>query len=265
MSLIDFSDCEDPFTKNDLFMPDLNISLNEYTPFKDEEKSFSEDSTFQKFIKKEFGKTTFFKNNINYISDDDMDDTYRYEIKKVRPITTCNNKFNDGFKTSINFFSNFNLSNISNNNSPINNYDNKKIFKIVKTPKNKKIFQCLQRKTVYDDKNRKYFCDWENIVVPKEKHFHFDRKKHRIVFQRRHLKVIYSIVDLAYPFNFHKCFDMIKKHIGDKTVQNYNEGKSFHIIKINNEEKIVTLKDKKMFLKGNKINKNNINHNNLKV
>ena len=111
----------------------------------------------------------------------------------------------------------------------------------------------------------KYFCDWENIAVPKEKHFHFDRKKHRIVFQRRHLKVIYSIVDLAYPFNFNKCFDIIKKHIGDKTVQNYKEGKSFHIIKINNEEKIVTLKDKKLILKGNKMNKKNLNHNNLEV
>ena len=102
-------------------------------------------------------------------------------------------------------------------------------------------------------------CDWDNITVPKEKHFHFDRKKHRIVFQRRHLKVIYSIVDLAYPFDFNKCFDMIKKHIGDKTVQNYDKGKSFHIIKINNEERIVTLKDKKILLKQNKNKKKGIN------
>ena len=262
MSLIEFSDCEEPFIKNDLFMSDLNLSLNEYTPFKEEEKSFSEESNFQKFIKREFGKTTSIKKNINYISDDDMDDTYRYEIQKVNPITTYNNNINN-FKTSTNFFSNYNLSNISNDNNH-HNYVNKKIFKIVKTPKNKKIFQCLQRKREYDS-SRKYFCDWENITVPKEKHFHFDRKKHRIVFQRRHLKVIYSIVDLAYPFNFSKCFDMIKKHIGDKTVQNYNEGKSFHIIKINNEEKIVTLKDKKMILKENKMNKKNLNHNNFKV
>ena len=94
--------------------------------------------------------------------------------------------------------------------------------------------------------------------MPKEKHFHFDRKKHRIVFQRRHLKVIYSIVDLTYPFNFNKCFEMIKEHIGDKTVQNYDKGKSFHIIKINNEEKIVTLKDKKILLKQNKSKKKSL-------
>ena len=139
----------------------------------------------------------------------------------------------------------------------------KKFLKQSKLQKIKKYFN------VYKEKNNmmigKYFCDWENIAVPKEKHFHFDRKKHRIVFQRRHLKVIYSIVDLAYPFNFNKCFDIIKKHIGDKTVQNYTEGKSFHIIKINNEEKIVTLKDKKLILKGNKMNKKNLNHNNLEV
>ena len=264
MSLLDFSDCEEPFIKNDLNMSDLNISLNEYAPFKEEEKSLSEESNFEKFIKKEFGKSTLIKKSIDYTSDDDMDDTYRYEIKKVNPKSPCNNNLNN-FKTSTNFFSNFNLSNISNDNNLISGCGNNKIFKIVKTPKNKKIFQCLQRKKEYDDRNRKYFCDWENIAVPKEKHFHFDRKKHRIVFQRRHLKVIYSIVDLAYPFNFSKCFDIIKKHIGDKTVQNYKEGKSFHIIKINNEEKIVTLKDKKLILKGNKMNKKNLNHNNLKV
>jgi len=51
---------------------------------------------------------------------------------------------------------------------------------------------------------------------------------------------------------------MIKKHIGDKTVQNYDKGKSFHIIKINNEEKIVTLKDKKILLKQNKMKKKGI-------
>ena len=258
MSLLDFLDSEEPLIQNDLFMPDFNISPNEYTPFREEERSFSEESNFQKFIKNEFGKAELIKKNIDYTSDDDMDDTYRYEIKKVNPIPTCNNNFNN-LKTSTCFFSNFNLSGVSNDNNLINNYENKKIFKIVKTPKNKKIFQCLQRKREYDDRNRKYFFDWENIAVPKEKHFHFDRKKHRIVFQRRHLKVIYSIVDLAYPFNFIKCFDMIKKHIGDKTVQNYKEGKSFHIIKINNEEKIVTLKDKKMILKGNKMNKKNLN------
>ena len=106
---------------------------------------------------------------------------------------------------------------------------------------------------------KKFLCDWDNIPVPKEKHFHFDRKKHRIVFQRKHLKVIYSIVDLAYPPDFTKCFNMIKEHIGNKTVENYDKGKSFHIIKINNEEIIVTLKDKKNLLKQSKNKKRNVN------
>ena len=151
MSLLDFSDCEEPFIKNDLIMSDLNISLNEYAPFKEEEKSLSEESNFEKFIKKEFGKSTLIKKSIDYTSDDDMDDTYRYEIKKVNPKSPCNNNLNN-FKTSTNFFSNFNLSNISNDNNLISGCGNNKIFKIVKTPKNKKIFQCLQRKKQYDDR-----------------------------------------------------------------------------------------------------------------
>ena len=72
---------------------------------------------------------------------------------------------------------------------------------------------------------------------------------------------------MAYPFDFNKCFDMIKKHIGDKTVQNYDKGKSFHIIRINNEERIVTLKDKKILLKQNKNKKkgNNFPENSQKI
>ena len=41
---------------------------------------------------------------------------------------------------------------------------------------------------------------------------------------------------------------MIKKHIGENIIQNDGKGKSFHIIKINNKEKIVTQKDKKIIL-----------------
>ena len=52
---------------------------------------------------------------------------------------------------------------------------------------------------------------------------------------------------------------MIKEHIGNKTVENYDKGKSFHIIKINNEEIIVTLKDKKNLLKQSKNKKRNVN------
>ena len=263
MSCIEYLDTETPVIKNEIIMSDLNLYSNEYISLKEEEKndekSLSEESNFQNFIKREFTKEMTSKNNVSDDEDDDMDDTRRYEITNFKPLTE-NNIINNNCKSSSNIFSNLNSSNISND-KPINNNEHKKIFNIVKIPKNKKIFQCLQRKREFGERSKKFMFDWDNIKVPKEKHFHFDRKKHRIVFQRRHLKVIYSIVDLTYPFNFNKCFDMIKKHIGDKTIQNYGSGKSFHIIKINNEEKIVTLKDKKILLREDKLKKKSLNNN----
>ena len=276
MSCIEYLESEAAVIKNEIAMSDLNLYGNEYMSLKEEEKndekSLSEESNFQNFIKREFTKEITSKNNISDSDDDDLDDTRRYEIENYRPLTT-NNIINNNFKGSSNFFTNYISPDISNDNKLINNIENidniepientkrKRIFNIVKVPKNKKIFQCLQRKREYGERSKKFMFDWDNIKVPKEKHFHFDRKKHRIVFQRRHLKVIYSIVDLTYPFDFNKCFEMIKKHIGDKTVQNYKAGKSFHIIKINNEEKIVTLKDKKMLLKESKMKKKTLNNN----
>ena len=261
MSRIEYSNNDTPLLKNGIIVSDLNMYGNDYIPLKEEEKneekSLSEDSNFQNFIKKEFEKEMSRKNNISFIYDE-IDDSSRYEIPTINPLQNPNILMNNNLKSSTNFFSNFNSSNISNDNNPINNNKPGTIFKIEKIEKiekNKELFHCLNLKRENDDKSNKYFCDWDNIKVPKEKHFHFDRKKHRIVFQRKHLKVIYSIVDLTYPFNFNKCFNLIKEHMGDKTVQNYKEGKSFHIIKINNEEKIVTLKDKKMILKGNKMKK----------
>ena len=258
MSQIEYSINDTSLLKNGIIVSDLNIYGNDYIPLKEEEKneekSMSEDSNFQNFIKKEFEKEMSRKNNISFLYDE-IDDSSRYEIPTIKPLQNPNNVINNNLKSSTNFFSNFNSSNISNDNNPINNKKPGTIFKIEKIEKNKELFHCLNQKRENDDKSNKYLCDWDNIKVPKEKHFHFDRKKHRIVFQRKHLKVIYSIVDLTYPFNFNKCFNLIKEHIGDKTVQNYKEGKSFHIIKINNEEKIVTLKDKKMILKGNKMKK----------
>ena len=256
MSFFEYSEIETPLIKNEIIMSNFNIYGNGYTPLKEEEKyeekSLSEEN-FQNFIKKEFGNEMTSKNNISYIYDDDMDDTLRYQIPNFKPISSSillNSKFN----LSSKYFYDINSPNKSNDNNPINKLGNEKIFKIEKI-KHKKIFKCMQRKRELGDKSKKNWCDWDNITVPKEKHFHFDRKKHRIVFQRKHLKVIYSIVDLAYPFNFSKCFDMIKNHIGDKTLQNYKEGKSFHIIKINNQEKIVTFKDKKILLRQNRMNK----------
>ena len=145
---------------------------------------------------------------------------------------------------------------ISNNQSGI-----PKIFQISKFPrfkdKNKSEFKKFFCKDGHTrTKIRKQLIDWDNIEVPKEKHFHFDRKKHRIVFQRKHLKILYSVVGLTPPINFLKCYNMIKEQIGDKTLLNFGKGKSFHIIRENGEEKIVTLKDKKLQLKKTKFNKN---------
>ena len=143
------------------------------------------------------------------------------------------------------------IKNYENNNEKKILNKNEKIFKIVKIPKWQKAEE--EENTDFLGKKRgnyskKYKFDWDKIKVPKEKHFHFDRKKHRIVFQRKHLKLIYSIVDLPYPYNFNKCFKLIKEHVGDKTTENYGRGKSFHIIMMGNEEKIVTLEDKRNLL-----------------
>jgi len=280
MSCVEFLDNDTPVVKNDLIMSDLNFYGNQFIlkeEEKNDEKSLSEESNFQNFIKREFIKEMTSKNILSEEEDDDLDDTRRYEIINYKQTfaninTIPNNNINVNINSDNNTDNNINniksksinIFSVTNTNSNSNHKINKKIFNIVKIPKNKKIFQCLQRKREFGERSKKFMFDWDNIIVPKEKHFHFDRKKHRIVFQRRHLKVIYSIVDLTYPFDFIKCFDMIKKHIGDKTIQNYGKGKSFHIIKINNEEKIVTLKDKKILLKENK-NKTKILNNNKSI
>ena len=228
----------------------LSLYSNEYISLKEEKKALSDESNLLSFIKREFSKEMQSKINILDIEEDDSDFSHRYEIPYFKPILASNIfNNNNNYKLSSNLFFNLNVLNVSKDNNPINGNNHKKIFNIVKIKKTK--FNYLQRKKGFGEKIKKCL-DWDNIKVPKEKHFHLDRKKHRIVFQRQHLKVIYSIVDLSYPFNFNKCFDLIKKHIGDKTVKNYKDGKSFHLIKINNEEKIVTLKDKKMLLKANK-------------
>ena len=257
MSSIQYSqrDQMQDMIKNEIIFSDFNIYGNEYISLKEEKKSISDETNFQNFIKREFSKDSQSRLNLFDLEEDNSDFSRKFDISYFRP-NPISNIFNNSFKSWHNFLFNFNLSNFYNDNNPINSINNsvqKKIFNIEKIPK--KNYNCLERKS--ERGRKKKFLDWNNIIVPKEKHFHLDRKKHRIVFQRKHLKVIYSIVDLAYPFNFNKCFDMIKEHIGDKTLKTYKEGKSFHIIKINNEEKIVTLKDKKRLLKANKIVKKN--------
>ena len=132
---------------------------------------------------------------------------------------------------------------------------NKKIFEIKKVPRNNSIYLIKKRinKTFKNNKKRQqrihYIISEE---IPKQKHFHFDKKKQRIVYQRNHLKVIYSIIGLSPPYDFRKYFKMIEEQIGERTNKDFNnKKKSFHIIRVNGEEKIVTLTEKKINLQKN--------------
>lgn len=134
---------------------------------------------------------------------------------------------------------------------------NKKIFKIVKVERYRDLPH-KKRRGRGKYKSKKNDIDWENIITPKEKHFHLDRKKKRIVFQRKHLKMIYSIANLPYPFNFTELYKLIDEHVGDKTVNNYGNKKSYHIIRINGKTIITTMKEKKILL-GRKVKPKKIN------
>ena len=207
-------------------------STNKFDIYKSDSNSYDA-NTIDELIKKEFMQEKMEDN----LSEDDSLFISRYQIKKEVLLKGLGDRTGEG-------------------------YSQKRIFDIQKVPKNEKNLSNTNssKKPVNNEeighKRKRNSINWESIVVPKEKHFHFDRKKHRIVFQRKHLKVIYSIVDLSYPFNFKKYYEMIKEHIGDKTNQNYGKGKSFHFVKVGNEEKIVTLKEKKTLIKSLKNKKN---------
>ena len=207
------------------------------------------------------------------LEEDLNDDKESLEINEVKNnfdepgIQTISDKLNINNNIRINNNNTINNDYIKQNNSnninnsitiqPQNQMNNKnkksKIFNIVKSPrqKEKKIgYKIFKIKKNRHKKNRKrQFINWDTIQFPKEKYFNFDRIKHRIIFQRKHLKVIYSLNGFSPPINFIKCFDLIKNHIGDKTLQNFGKVKSFHIIRKNGNEKIVTLKDKKIQMK----------------
>jgi len=173
------------------------------------------------------------ENEIEIKSDSESDDNYKFNINPSISLSLSNY-----FTKSEN-----NLKELFNDNE--NN--NKKIFKIVKVER----FRDLphkKRRGRGKYKSKKNDIDWENIITPKEKHFHLDRKKKRIVFQRKHLKMIYSIANLPYPFNFTELYKLIDEHVGDKTVNNYGNKKSYHIIKINGQTIITTMKEKKDLL-----------------
>ena len=84
MSCVEYLENETPVIKNEIVMSDLNLYGNEYISLKEEEKndekSLSEESNFQNFIKREFTKEITNKNNISDDEDDDIDDIHRYEI-----------------------------------------------------------------------------------------------------------------------------------------------------------------------------------------
>lgn len=172
-----------------------------------------------------------------------------------------NDKISSSF--SLNDKGNINIKNINGipldekaNNNSINK---KKIFKVVKTkPKESKDpkvkvedFTIKKKKAQREKKGRNNDVDWDNIPVP-GKAFSFSSKKKRIIFQRKYLKMIYSIVDLPFPFDFDELFNLIKEHMGDKTAEKYGIGKSFHIIRLNGQLIVVTMKEKKMLLRGAK-------------
>jgi len=213
----------------------------------------------------------FIKNNLEEDLNDDKNSLEISEVKyysdepgnkSIGDIISLNNNFILYSKNTINntlindYIEKNSLNNFTNGiaNQPQSQMSNKnKIFNIVKSPRNKmkklgpKIFKIKKNRQKKNSKRQS--INWDTIEVPKEKYFNFDRIKHRIIFQRKHLKVIYSLIGLSPPINFIKCYDLIKNHIGDKTLQNFGKVKSFHIIRKNGNEKIVTLKDKKLQMK----------------
>lgn len=152
---------------------------------------------------------------------------------------------------------NYEFDNFLSYNILLKNQKNKNIFKIVKINKKDNKFLGNKKNIIFDKnlkvgtmrKLKKECINWEKYYIPKEKHFHFDKIKHRIVFQRKHLKVIYSLIDLEFPIDFQRCYDIIKKHIGNSTKSNFGECKSFHIVEKNGDLVILKFHDKQNYLR----------------
>ena len=212
-------------------------------------------------------KISHFKNleNMNSYSDGEKDAGDSQVYKDIFNPMNDNNKISSSF--SSNDKENINIKNINdipldgkvNNNSRYK----KKIFKVIKArpkeskePKVKVEDFTIKKRKPRGKKGRNNDVDWDNIPVL-GKAFSFSSKKKRIIFQRKYLKMIYSIVDLPFPFDFEELFNLIKEHVGDKTAEKYGIGKSFHIIRLNGQLIVVTMKEKKMLLKGAKKEKSN--------
>ena len=189
-----------------------------------------------------------------YITDLENEGIDNYEEDKkeseieIKSDSESENNYNFNLNSAISLSLSYDLTKNENNFKDIfSDNKSKKIFKIVKVERYRDLPQ-KKRRGRGKYKSKKNDIDWENIITPKEKHFHLDRKKKRIVFQRKHLKMIYSIANLPYPFNFTELYRLIDEHVGDKTVNNYGNKKSYHIIKINGQTIITTMKEKKNLL-----------------
>ena len=174
-----------------------------------------------------------------YITDLENEGIDNYEEDKkeseieIKSDSESENNYNFNLNSAISLSLSYDLTKNENNfKDMLSDNKSKKIFKIVKVERYRDLPQ-KKRRGRGKYKSKKNDIDWENIITPKEKHFHLDRKKKRIVFQRKHLKMIYSIANLPYPFNFTELYRLIDEHVGDKTVNNYGNKKSYHIIRIN--------------------------------
>ena len=288
MSFSSYIEDEITQPKNDIIISSVNLGDNDnyIEPLKpiEEEKSLGEDSMMAKFIKNQFIKEMSDKNiisdniecigSLSHESRDFSEDSnnlnnfnnYSYGQKEYDNGQKCIINLEDEDDSNYQLFNlNANLSFSSQNknicliqnNDKSNSEDNnkikkKKIFEVIKVSRYDKENNYLLKKRKCrgrgKSKRQKTDIDWDNIPVPKEKHFHLDRKKKRIVFQRKHLKFIYSIGNLAPPLNFEELFNLIKEHVGDKTLANYGNGKSYHIIRIGGKLIVTTFKEKKKLL-----------------
>ena len=199
-----------------------------------------------------------------YITDLENEGIDNYEEDKkeseieIKSDSESENNYNFNLNSAISLSFSYDLTKNENNfKDMLSDNKSKKIFKIVKVERYRDLPQ-KKRRGRGKYKSKKNDIDWENIITPKEKHFHLDRKKKRIVFQRKHLKMIYSIANLPYPFNFTELYRLIDEHVGDKTVNNYGNKKSYHIIRINGKTIITTMKEKKNLL-GRKVKPKKIN------
>ena len=142
--------------------------------------------------------------NFIYLDDDIDNDNDNYEEdKKENEIELKSDNDNDSedeynfhLNSGISLSISYDLTKNDNNNIKEIFVDdrNKKIFRIVKVGRYRDLPH-KKRRGRGKYKSKKNDIDWDNIQTPKEKHFHLDRKKKRIVFQRKHLKMIYSIAN----------------------------------------------------------------------